>query len=193
MANTRKRSAHVSLALLGAAAFGLSACREEGVETLVVRDIASCMDLGGYTQAECEAADAEAQAQNRETAPRYDALAVCEEQHGVGACEQEVTTTGQGGGSIFLPILAGYMMGRMLSGGGLASKPLYPTAGGQVATADGRTAFNKVGGKGVVSPAGFQAAPNTRQMAPMSKAQVDQRGGFGAARTAAPGAGTLGG
>lgn len=184
----RPRSRHVTAALLGAAAFALAACEEEKVETVVVTDPAACAALGEFSRAECEEGYAEAKAQNDATAPRYDAMEVCEQEHGAGNCQPEVTSSG---GSVFMPILMGYMMGRMM--GGFGAKPLYPAAGGGAATADGGTRFNGMNGKGAVAPASFQPAPATKNLAPMTKTQVQSRGGFGSSRTMAPGAGSYGG
>lgn len=93
-----------------------------------------------------------------------------------------------GGGSIFLPLLAGYMIGQMLNNGGVAGKGLYPKAGGGVATADGRTQVSGVGGATKVAPAALDRAAPTVNQPPMSKATVAASGGFGACRTTAPGA-----
>lgn len=184
----RPRSRHVTAALLGAAAFTLAACKEDTVETVVVTDPAACAALGEFSREDCEKGYEEAKAQNDATAPRYDAMAVCEEEHGAGNCQPEVTT---GGGSVFMPILMGYMMGRMM--GGFGAKPLYPTAGGQAATADGRTQFNRMNGVGSAPAASYQPAQTTKNMAPMTKTQVQSRGGFGSSRTMAPSGSSLGG
>lgn len=181
----RPRSRHVTAALLGAAAFALAACEEDKVETVVVSDPAACAALGEFSAQECEQGFAEAKAQNDATAPRYDAMAVCEEEHGAGNCQPEVTS---GGGSVFMPILMGYMMGRMM--GGFGAKPLYPTASGSAATADGRTQFNRMNGVGTASRASYQPAPTTKNLAPMTRATVQSTGGFGSSRTMAPGAGS---
>lgn len=177
----RARSRHVTAALLGAAAFALMACEEEKVETVVVSDPAACAALGEFSRDDCEKGYAEAKAQNDATAPRYDAMAVCEEEHGTGNCQPEVTS---GGGSVFMPILMGYMMGRMM--GGFGAKPLYPTPSGAVRTADGGTQFNRMNGVGTASRASYQPAPQTKNLAPMTKTSVQSKGGFGASRTAAP-------
>lgn len=179
-----KRSRQVSLALLGAAAFSLAACKEETVESVVVRNPQDCAALSGFSRTECEAGLKEAQAQHEATAPRYDALAVCEEQHGEGQCQQEAGASG--GGSVFMPILAGYMLGRMLGGAGaagLGSKPLYQTRGGGFATADGKARVNGLGGTAAISKSGYGASAVTKGAAPMSRADVAAKGGFGASRT----------
>lgn len=171
----------LTIGLLGISAFALAGCKEEVVEATVWQSPAACAASGEATPAECEKGLAEAQAAHQETAPRYDAKAVCEEQHGVGNC---VTDQSSGGGSIFMPILMGYMMGKLMSGGlgggaGAAAKPLYPTPGGQMATADGGTRFNAGNGKTSVPAKSFAPAPTTVGKPPMSAAQVRSTGGFG--------------
>lgn len=181
-----KRTRHLrplTIGLIGASAFALAACKEEAVEASIWRSPDACAAAGDGSLAECTQAWDEAQAAHVETAPRYDALAVCEDQHGAGNCVAD--NSGGGGGSIFMPLLMGYMMGKMLGGAtgaaaARSAKPLYPTAGGQVATADGGTRFSGGQGKVKVPAQSFAAAPKTVGKPPMSAAQVRSTGGFGA-------------
>lgn len=176
----------LTIGLIGMSAFALAACKEETAEVSVWRadQGTSCEASTGATTAECETMIADAKAQHQEAAPRYDALAVCEEQHGAGNCESQAAPSG-GGGSIFMPILMGYMMGKMMSGGfgggagAAASKPLYPTAGGQMSTADGGAKFNAGQNRASVPTKAFAASPSTVGKPPMSAAQVRSSGGFG--------------
>ncbi|KKN06232.1 hypothetical protein LCGC14_1079380 [marine sediment metagenome] len=192
MTPTRRilRSGKVRLTLLGASAFALAGCFHEQVEATVFPDADSCRAASDSPTAElsaeeCEAAYAEALAEHERTAPRYDALEVCEEEHG-GQCYVD-EQGGGGGGSIFLPLLAGYMIGNMLGGGarGLKSQPLYATKNGRYATANGSTTLSSNRGRTSVSPASFKAAPTTAGTRPMSRTAVQKTGGFGAARTGA--------
>ena len=182
----RKRSAHVSLALLGAAAFGLSGCESQETDARAFPDEASCVAAAKegslfFTEEDCKTAFAQAQADHEETAPRYDSLAVCEEQHGAGNCTGD--SAQPGGGSIFMPMLMGYMIGSMLGGGrGVMSQPLSRTADGRFATPAGTTvASNTAAGK--ATPQAFTKAPATIGKPPMTRAQVAQRGGFGQTAT----------
>ena len=134
----RTRSRTVALTILGAAAFTVAGCRDEQVEAQAFPDLASCqaaaVNGGLVTADQCSQAFAEAEALHVEAAPRYDSLAVCEEQHGAGNCGSEDQQVSQGGsGSIFMPLLAGYLIGSMLgrAGGGMAaSQPMYRNAQG---------------------------------------------------------------
>ncbi len=112
------------------------------------------------------------------SAPRYDERALCESEHG-GACVEEVHPDGS---HVFLPVMAGYLLGRGLSGGqaGLVSSPLYGVRGGGYATPSGDTRVASASGPATVRASGFQPAAATQ--APLSRATVASRGGFGAGR-----------
>ncbi|WP_113911319.1 DUF1190 domain-containing protein [Roseovarius dicentrarchi] len=182
-----KRSKHVAIMILGAAAFTLAGCREEQVDAAAYPDVQSCTDEamngGLFTVQDCETAFAEAQALHVEAAPRYDSFEVCEEQHGVGACgsEQEVAQGGSSG--IFMPLLAGYLIGNMLGGrsGMAAAQPLYKTAGGRFTNAAGSSTFSSNKGAAKLNTSQFTRPATTAGKAPMSRAAAASRGGFGKA------------
>ncbi|QFU08304.1 hypothetical protein PARPLA_02902 [Rhodobacteraceae bacterium THAF1] len=182
---TRKRSRTARVVLLGSAAFGLAACQpEERVEAEVFPTVEECQAVAGlgdndFTAEDCAQGFAEAEAVHRESAPRYADQDVCEEQHG-GECIVEQRTDGT---SIFLPLLAGYMIGNMLGGRGMAAQPLYRTGAGNYSTPGGRTTLSGLRGSTQVRPASFAANPSTRTAAPLSRQAVQSRGGFGASRT----------
>jgi len=187
----RKRSATVALTLMGAA-FVLSGCKEDQTEASSFPDVASCkaqVEQGtlAFTAQDCDAAFAQAQADHEETAPRYDALAVCEEQHGAGNCEQQAQP---GGGFSFMPLLAGMLIGQMLGGrGGFMSQPLVNTQNGRFATPGGTQVATNTG-KGAMNATAFNKAPSTVGKPPMTQADAMRRGGFGssaAARTSVGG------
>ncbi|MFY0620177.1 MAG: DUF1190 domain-containing protein [Pelagimonas sp.] len=180
-----KRSKHVAIAIIGAAAFTLAGCREEQVDAQAFPDLQSCTDAaergGFFSAADCDAAFAEAEALHVEAAPRYDSQAVCEEQHGVGACGTEAAATQGGSGSIFMPLLAGYLMGNMLSGGRgtAASQPMYRTAGGKFSTAAGTSTFSSNKGAAKLGASTFAKPAATAGKPPMTRAAAQSRGGFG--------------
>lgn len=187
----RKRSKSVSLAILGAAAFGLAGCKSQETDASAFPDEASCVaaaDQGSlfFTAEDCKTAFAEAAQNHLETAPRYDSLQVCEEQHGVGNCGGDPTAQQSGGGmgSIFMPLMMGYLMGSMLGGGrGVMSQPLMRTGNGGFSTPAGDTRLATNNGAGKMSAQAFTKAPTTMGKAPMTRAQVAQRGGFGQTAT----------
>lgn len=173
-----------TIGLIGASAFALAACQEDPPEEVNIFSSAQeCQALPGATVESCEAGYKEALAQHEQTAPRYDSLEYCEEQHGVGNCgTPQVGSEGGGGMGIFMPLLMGYMMGRMLGGGGgFASKPLYGAPGGGMTTADKSASFGAGAKSGKVSAGALAPAKSTVGTPPMSKATAASRGGFGGA------------
>lgn len=191
-----------TIGLIGLTAFTLAACQEEVMDVPVIRSAAECTALPGATPAECEAAIQQAEAEHQQTAPRYDAKEVCEATHGVGNCEADQASAGSGGGSIFMPILMGYLMGSMMSklGGGAAaapanarSVPMYPGAGGTMSTADGSTKVSQGASTTKVGPQAFKAQPTTMGKAPMSNSTVRSTGGFGNSATSGGRSATGGG
>lgn len=183
----RKRSRAVALTILGAASFAVAGCRDEQVDAQAYPDLATCeaaaSDGGLFTTDQCQQAFAEAEALHVESAPRYDSLAVCEEQHGAGNCGSEEQQVSNGGsGSIFMPLLAGYLIGSMLgrAGGGMAaSQPMYRNAQGGFTNAARTSSFSSNNGRGALSSQQFTRPSATRGMAPMSSATAASRGGFG--------------
>ena len=183
-----RRAARGSLLL--ATALSVAACEDDAVEARVFSDLDACLAETAGSQDlqaadECRSAFETARAEHERTAPRYAEAALCEEQHG-GECTVQQAS---GGGSFFMPLMMGYMMGNLMSGGGgaLRSQPLYRTAGGRYATATGATRVAALSGSQSLRPSAFAPAPSSAQAAPMTRAAVRATGGFGQARaTGAP-------
>ncbi len=182
-----KRSNRVAIAILGAAAFTLAGCRDEKVDAEAFPDLQSCTDAaargGQFSAQDCETAFAEAETLHAEAAPRYDSLEVCEEQHGVGACGTEAGMTQGGSGGIFMPLLAGYLIGNMLGGrsGMSAAQPLYKTSDGRFTNAARSTTYSTNSGAAKLSTSQFTRPATTAGKAPMTRATATSRGGFGRA------------
>lgn len=176
----------VTISLMGASSFALMACQhDEEADAEVHRDVAACI-AGGGERTECETDYGQALSIHQETAPRYDALAVCEAEHGTGQCE-EGAHAGSATGSSFMPLFVGYMVGSMIARNGVAPtqltpKPLYGVAAGGYASADGAVRTNGLSGAGKIGASAFAKPPSTVTMAPMTKAMVAARGGFSTVR-----------
>ncbi|MFT3689009.1 DUF1190 domain-containing protein [Paenirhodobacter sp.] len=184
----------LTIGLIGASAFALAACKTEAQteQATAFPDLKSCLAESArpgatVTEDECTTAYAQAMQTNMESAPRYDAMASCEEQHGVGNCQAQVSEGGGGMGSIFMPLLTGFLLGKMMSGGGLMSQPLYPQKNGGFATPGGQ-AFSNNRGASTVPTSTFNKPATTFDKAPMSskpttgwnsKSPVKSTGGFG--------------
>lgn len=190
----RLRSRKVPTVLMGMAALALAACEEDPtVQAQAFPDLAACLNEADeadatFTAEDCETAFAAAQAAHLETAPRYEDEALCEEQHG-GECVAEARP----GGSVFMPILTGYLIGRALSGGTrpLLSQPLVGRPGG-FATTSGNTQLTSNTGSADMRASAFRPGGSTRLAPPLTRSVVAQRGGFGQTRTAIGGRGVGG-
>ena len=178
----RKRSHRVALSILGAAAFALAGCVEEEVDASAFPDLAACkasaaVGSQGFTATDCDTAFQEAELIHSESAPRYDSQAVCEAEHGADACTEQVSAGG--GGGIFMPLMAGYLIGSMLSRNGPAAQPLYRSASGNFTNAAGTSSYASNSGSGKLSANQFARPAATIGKAPMTAATVQSRGGFG--------------
>jgi len=179
----------MTIGLVTVSAFALSACQDETSTASTFKDVNQCVSAAKsvdatFTEADCKSGFTAAQAENASTAPRYDAMAVCEEQHGPAACVAEQRADGS---SVFMPMMMGYMVGSMLNNNSSdrdrryshSYAPMYPVSGGGYSTATG-VYSSSLNSKGYVSPAALVAKPSsTVNAAPMTKATAASRGGFG--------------
>ena len=164
----------------------LAGCGEESQQALVFSDPSECSAAGINDTAQCNADYAAAQALHPQVAPKYIDKAECETDFGAGQCETAPQQTASGG-SVFMPMMMGYMMGQMMNRGGAANLQQPATAGaGAVSKVPTqplyksrddrgtfRTATNKpvAGGIGPISLKPSQVKPQV--------GQVVRRGGFG--------------
>jgi len=199
------RSTAVRGALLGVSAFALAAC-DEPVDLTFFSDVDQCTEAAAesseFSAGDCDRAFEQAMAEHAVLAPRYDELALCEEQHGAEACAPVEVAGGvpggevagpeaaatQASGSVFMPLFMGYMIGNALgrsSAGGYAGRPIYTDAKGGLFSSDGRQmGFAGPGSTVRGTPAAVRAPALRAPAAPMTRATISARGGFGAARTA---------
>ena len=139
------------LLLASVAVLALSACDgQNDIASEFVRDEAQCASQSDPSA--CRQALADARIAHQRTAPAFASQTACEERFGqancqavadvrptaeqlaAGAAETAQAAAGaagqqvqQAGGSWFMPLLAGYMMGRM-GGRGMMAQPLYRDA-----------------------------------------------------------------
>ncbi len=168
-----KRSRSIALVMMGVSAIALTACEEAQVDANVFQDLEQCIDQPGASRAACEEAFGAAAEQHAAVAPKYTDKADCEADFGAEQCETAPYQT-QGGGSVFMPLMMGYMMGSMLGGGrGFGAQPLYRSAD---APGTYRTADNKSVGKAT----GATKVARSATSRPTAKTSTMSRGGFGA-------------
>lgn len=121
--NRLKRSRMLHLgSLMATASFTLAACGSpqqnaaapqgdwEASTEKAYASVEECQNSGEATAAECVAAFNEAE----KNAPKFASQAECEEGFGEGQCQQRTDANGT---SMFMPLLAGFVLGRLLSGG----------------------------------------------------------------------------
>lgn len=124
----RSRVLHVS-SLMATASFSLAACGSpppapapEPEPTLAYASLEECKTADVISDAECDTALSKAQEEADKTAPRYATREECEGQWGPSQCQPN----NQSGGSFFTPLLAGFVVGQLLNGGGYrGGGPLY--------------------------------------------------------------------
>jgi len=186
-----KRCVAVTLVLMGSA--GLSGCGDSEIDSAVYQNFAQCVQSGLYDRARCEADYQQALAAHIQTAPAYTSQLDCEAEFGVGQCEvkpaqelglreaatsQDNSTVQAGSGSFFLPMMAGYMMGSMLSNNSrMAPQALYRQNGqGAFVNGNGARVASNTGAVRLRSSSAAVQAPKTRTT-------TMARGGFGSRAT----------
>lgn len=180
-----KRSKKAALVLMvPVATLLLAGCGEEREQAMVFTDPSECSAAALNSAAQCDADYAAAQALHPQVAPKYLNKEECEVDFGAGQCETAPQQT-TSGGSVFMPMMMGYLAGQMMNRGGanlqqpaaagaggsnVATQPLYKSRDDR---ATFRTATNTpvAGGIGPISLKPSQVKPQV--------GQVVRRGGFG--------------
>lgn len=118
----RKSSRAITLTLLASvSAVSLVACDDpqdvpEQVQMYSEDDLGACS--AQFDAQTCIVGQSTARAAHERDAPKFTTREQCEAESG-GAC-----ATASNGSGMFLPAMAGFLMGRALSGGGVTSQPL---------------------------------------------------------------------
>ncbi|KYO53480.1 DUF1190 domain-containing protein [Tistrella mobilis] len=119
-----RRSRAVTTLLIAGTALTLAGCGEDTEQVKIYGTSEACS--AEMTAADCAAAEAEAREAHIATAPRFDSLAACEEDFGADGCQPVPQQQASSGGSFFMPAFAGFMLGRMMGGGGgFHGRPVY--------------------------------------------------------------------
>jgi uncharacterized protein YgiB involved in biofilm formation len=182
-----KRSRSLKLALMGASALTLTACDEPAQDVAIFENVAQCEKEVGFDRDACEANFKQAQEEHIRVAPKYTSVADCEADFGAQQCELAPQQT-QSGGSVFMPLMMGYMMGSMLGNTSrFGSQPLYRSK-------DDPTNFRTGDNQKVGGQTGVTKVPAQVAKAPSTKTSTVSRNGFGAsARSMSGGFGGSGG
>lgn len=187
-----KRSTNMkalTIGLLTVSVFALAACQQEEATAFSFTNVEQCISASrsvdaGFTAQECRDGFDAAQASYTETAPKYAGEDVCESEHGENAC---TVVQGSDGGSVFVPLMMGYMMGSMMADNDSKRRsytyvPMYSVKGGGYGTSTGYYT-SSLGTKGYMSTSTFYSKPaSTVKAAPMTSVSVASKGGFGGAK-----------
>jgi uncharacterized protein YgiB involved in biofilm formation len=96
---------------IGIASVLLSACSGGREDAIIFTNLEECNNTFPDMQAKCEVAYQEALTEAARTAPKYNTSNDCESEFGANQCRQYSS----GGTSFFMPLMAGYMIGNMMS------------------------------------------------------------------------------
>ena len=162
----------ITTLLTSASFFALTACEEPKVDASIFESIEQCMGDPLLTEAQCRSSFKEAQNQHAAVAPKYATAEDCQADFGATKCEPAPFKT-MSGGSVFMPMMAGYMMGSMLGGrGSMMSQPLYRSS-------QGAQGFRTAENRGVGSTTGRTKVASSATSRPTFKNSTLSRGGFG--------------
>ncbi len=191
-----KKSRSIRLVLLGSASLALTSCGDSDVppDAKFFSSLSECTAF--YDEATCKKAKISAEQTYSAEAPRFTKKEECEAEFGVGSCEnrQVAAASGQSavsgpsaslgqtqeassGGSFFMPMMMGYMLGNMM-GGNSFQQPVYRGADGAAVMPNGGKTYNVGTFSGPGSPA------DAKSFRPAAQVTQVARGGFGSTATA---------
>lgn len=203
-----KRSQIVRLALIGVSAgalIGVDLWLNSG-EDDVAADLFTNPDLckasGRYTADQCDQAYADAAMLDDQKAVTYKSKEDCEADFRPGGCRQVTTTSVSAGSpglsSVFVPAMAGFLIGRALTSG-VSAQPVYHSctqapdqdacrhtwSGGGGSGAGGGGYFTRSGYRVRTGSGGSAATVSSGAFSSAPHAATLSRGGFGARAAAA--------
>jgi uncharacterized protein YgiB involved in biofilm formation len=167
-----RRSRFVKLLSMGTAALALTAC-EDPANTAVFETVQQCLDSGMYDSNTCRTQFDQARQTHVAAAPVFTGAQECEAAFGPGKCEMappEAQQSSMGSGSLFMPLMMGYMMGSLSRGG--AAVPPQPLYRGWE---NGRSGAFRVADSTVVSNTTGRTTVNAATL----RSPTVARGGFG--------------
>ncbi|AIA69345.1 DUF1190 family protein [Pectobacterium atrosepticum] len=179
------RLAPVALAV--SAVFFLAGCEQTDETVSLYQNADDCSSANPSMSAQCTTAYNNALKEAEKTAPKYATKEDCVAEFGEAQCTQTpapaqagmAAEPQQSGGMSWMPLMAGYMMGRMMGGGaGFAQQPLFSPktpaspANGQFVDAAGKNYGNAATGRTVT-------VPKTALAPKPATTSTITRGGFG--------------
>lgn len=175
------------VALAVSAVFMLAGCEKNDETVSLYQNADECAKANPSQSAQCTTAYNNAVKEAERTAPKYATREDCVAEFGENQCQQTPAQAGVGtnnaenqqSGSFWMPLMAGYMMGRMMGGGaGFAQQPLFSPkaanspARGQFVDASGRNYGSATSGR-------TMNVPKTALAPKPATTSTVTRGGFG--------------
>lgn len=132
----------------------LAGCEKSDETVSLYQNADDCSAANPGKAAECTTAYTNAVKEAERTAPKYATREDCVAEFGEGQCQQTPAQAGvapenqaqaQSSGSFWMPLMAGYMMGRLMGGGMAQQQPLFSSknpaspAYGQYTDASGKS------------------------------------------------------
>ncbi|TCT89252.1 uncharacterized protein YgiB involved in biofilm formation [Gibbsiella quercinecans] len=176
------RMAPVALAV--SAVFMLAGCEKADETVSLYQNADDCSRSNPSMSEQCSTAYNNALKEAEKTAPKYATREDCVAEFGEAQCTQAPAQAGmaaesQSSGSFWMPLMAGYMMGRMMGGAGFAQQPLF-TSKNPASPANGK--FVDATGKnyGPATAGGrTMTVPKTAMAPKPAVTNTVTRGGFG--------------
>jgi uncharacterized protein YgiB involved in biofilm formation len=177
----RKRSQAIALTGMMAGAISISGCDDRSSATQWQASNASsmsgfstlqdCTASGRYSAEVCERALGQALNERDSKAPHFSDPKSCETQFG-----QCAAIANGRGGSVFVPMLAAFVVGQAMSGGAYRGSPVYTRQPGR--DDDQRRNYGGGGGGGYIGSGG-RSADSGYSSSRSSGSRAVSRGGFG--------------
>ena len=155
-------------------ALAVTGCEQADVDMKLYKNVDECI-ADTHKPDQCRAARAEAQKVADSTAPRYASYSDCAAEFGADQCRSNPAPND--GGSSWMPLMVGYMMGNN-SSSGYHSAPLYQDRGGRYMD----NTFRKYDVKPGQSFKVTRTASKPSTLSPrtsVAKTSTSSRGGFG--------------
>ncbi|EHD23419.1 MULTISPECIES: DUF1190 family protein [Brenneria] len=177
------------IALAVSTVFVLAGCEQADETVSLYQNADDCSSANPSMSAQCTTAYNNALKEAEKTAPKYATREDCVAEFGEAQCTQApapaqagvgtgAAAESQQSGGFWMPLMAGYMMGRMMGGSGFAQQPLFtsksPTspANGKFVDASGKNYGNATTGRSI-------NVPKTALAPKPATTTTVTRGGFG--------------
>ncbi len=164
------------VALAASAIFALSGCEQSDQTVSMYQNADDCSRANPGQHGQCTTAYNNALKEAEKTAPKYATREDCVAEFGENRCQQS-SSASAGGGSVWMPLMAGYMMGRLLSGG-FSQQPLFSSSS---AASPARSQYVDASGRsyGTATPGRTTTVPASAMAPKPATTTTITRGGFG--------------